>query len=233
MENIDLKKLEWTYFKGSEVQASLLQSICLFRSFVLYDAGFRKDFGQHGSSFGDIQYSDFESYHVVAFQGSEIVGTVRITPATAETVASSVLGEAGFNSLLHRLVADKKSAVEINRLMIDERFRKQKLGQTLMYAAVALVDHLWKSENMTIIGTAGNCTKQTEFFLKYTDYRRIEGLQNQYAEKFNDEVTFLEYGSKPYRHGVDWVEFFANQFSLARDPLPVRLRTKYQEDQLL
>lgn len=230
MENIDLKKLDWNYFKGSEAQASLLQSICLFRSFVLYDAGFRKDFGQRGNSFGDIQYSDFESYHVVAYQDSEIVGTVRITPATTETVASSVLGEADFNYLLDRLVADKKSAVEINRLMIDERFRKQKLGQTLMYAAVALVDQIWGCENMTIIGTAGNCTKQTEIFLKYTDYRRIEGLQNHYAEKFNDEVTFLEYGSKPYHHGADWIEFFASQFSLERVPLPVRLRTKYQLD---
>lgn len=230
---MDLKHLNWSYFRGYEGTASLLQSICLFRSHVLYDSGFRKNFGSGGASYGDVQYSDFESYHIVASKGDEVVGTIRITPPGAETIALSVLGSARYQELLGRIDAKPSNTLEINRLMIDERFRKQKLGQTLMYAAVGLIENLWDRNQIHIIGSAGNCTKQVDFFLKYTDYQRISDVSNEFAEKFNDEVSFMSYAKPPYVKGAEWVKYFTNYFKEQRQPAWNRFKSNYDRHTIL
>lgn len=215
---ISLNRLSWYWFKGNSVSGRLLQDVCLFRSHVLFDGGTRENFGSDGLNFGDIQYSDFESYHIVACLADEILGVVRITPPRSETVAWSVLGKERYLTLLEGLETDLNHVIEINRLMIDRRVRKLNLGRTLMYAAVALIHQLWDRSAMTIIGSAGNNTKQSAFFLNYTDYERVAGVSDIFATTFKDDITFLKYRLPPYSKGVEWIDFFRQE--LRKPSLP-------------
>ena len=221
------------WFKGNEVQGSLLQDVCLFRSFVLFDSGFRKNFGNNGRNFGDIQYSDFESYHIIACHKDQLVGTVRVTPPYTETVAQSVLGQADYEDLLKLIGTDLNSVIEINRLMVDSRIRKLQLGRTLMYAAVALIENVWDRNQMTIIASAGNVTKQAEFFQKHTDYERISNVTDKFAAAFNDDITFLKYKNPPYTKGTEWIEYFKEKLDQKAKPTFDRLKMGYTQQDLL
>jgi predicted GNAT family N-acyltransferase len=225
--------LNWYWFKGNEVQSSLLQDVCLFRSYVLFDSGFRKNFGQAGKNFGDIQYSDFESYHIIACYKDQLVGTVRVTPPFTETVAHSVLGTDDYKQLIQHVGAELSSVIEINRLMVDSRVRKLQLGRTLMYAAIGLIENIWDRSQMTIIGSAGNVTKQAEFFQKHTDYEKIPDVPKKFALAFNDEITFLKYKNPPYVKGAEWIEFFKGKLSENARPKFDRLKMGYTQQDLL
>ncbi len=211
--------LTWYWFRGNDVNARLLQDVCLFRSHVLYDGGTRKNFGHDGVHFGDVHYTDFDSYHIVACRGREIVGVIRVTPAKCETVTESVLGRMRFAEYLQHLETDRQHTLEINRLMIDPRYRKSNLGRTLMYAAVALIHRQWDRSIMTVIGAAGNITRQVDFFLKYTDYHRVEGWADEYAPAFSDHVSFMVYERTSYTRGLDWIEFFKREFQ--KNSIPI------------
>ncbi len=214
MQQFEYQPLDWYWFKGNDVKASILQGVCRFRSYVLYGSGFRKNFGTTGKNFGDTYYTDFESYHIVAAINNVIIGTVRITPPNSETVGLSILGDEKYSAFLKKIDLSFENIVEINRLMVDDRFRSLKLGQTLMHAAVALTEKIWNLDHIEILGTAGNCTKQVDFFVKHTDYRKIEGLENFIAPEFNDEVTLLKYGKRPYNKGAKQIDEFVQLFNL-------------------
>jgi len=227
---MELRKedLEWYWFKGNEVLGALLQSVCLFRSQVLFDRGFRQDFSEDGRLFGDVTYADFESYHVVAASAGRILGTVRVTPPHVENVARSVLGAAEYKALLEKIEVRRDRCLEINRLMIVAGFRKLGLGRTLIYAAVALIETVMNRKDFAILASAGNCTKQADFCLKYTDYERIAGVPNRFESAFNDEVTFLLYKNPPYEKGREDIERFRAIFAgeIARaEPIPYRAFT--------
>lgn len=229
---LTLNHLNWHCFKGKEVKASLLQKICLFRSFVLFDSGFRKNFSQVGQDFGDIQYTDFESYHIVASHEDEILGTVRITPPTGKTVALSVLGTEEYKSLIDLLETTPDKVLEINRLMIDSRYRKLNLGRTLMYAAIAFIENNWHREELTIIGSAGNCTKQAKFFLDHTDYQKIPHISDKFASTFNDDITFLKYANPPYSKGTDEINFFKKNLKNLNSEVRDNFRAHFSEEYL-
>lgn len=220
---ISLNNLAWYFFKGNDIPASLLQQVCLFRSNVLFDSGFRKNFDESGEDYGDIQYADFESFHIIACFKNEIIGTVRITPSRAKTVAQSVLGYQDYMKLIELLNTTSDKVLEINRLMIDVRFRKANLGKTLMYAAIALIESHWKRSELTIIGSAGNCTKQAKFFLDHTDYQKIPSVSDKFASTFNDHITFLKYSEPPYTKGVEEIAFFKNHLKRIKSwPLDIQ-----------
>lgn len=226
---IEFNNLDWHYFKGNSIKASLLQKVCLFRSFALYDSGFRKNFDTEGAYYGDVQYTDFESYHIVASVNNQILGTVRITPSNARTVAETVLGKEKYLQMIAKLNTESHFVLEINRLMIDSRFRKLNLGRTLMYAAISLIEKKWNRQEMTIIGSAGNCTKQTQFFLNYTDYKKIENADDVYAEAFNDKITFLKYALPPYTKGTEFIDYFGKKL-IEIDTLNSPVLTAYFKD---
>lgn len=226
---ISLNDLDWYWFKGNAVSGRLLQDVCLFRSHVLFDGGTRENFGNEGANYGDIQYTDFESFHIVACVKDEILGVVRITPPRSETVAWSVLGKERYLQLLEGLETDLNHVIEINRLMIDRRVRKLNLGRTLMYAAIALIHRQWDRTAMTIIGSAGNLTKQAAFFMNYTDYERVPGVSDIFASTFKDDITFLRYRMPPYTKGADWIEFFKKEFRRPSSPPFVSFRMGYEE----
>jgi len=219
---LTLNDLNWYCFKGKEVKASLLQKICLFRSFVLFDSGFRKNFSQVGQDFGDIQYTDFESYHIVASHQDEILGTVRVTPPSGKTVALSVLGNEEYKSLINLLETTPDKVLEINRLMID----------SLMYAAIAFIENNWNRADLTIIGSAGNCTKQAKFFLDHTDYKKIPHVSDKFASTFNDDITFLKYANPPYSKGTDEIDFFKKNLKNLNAEVKDNFRAHFSEEYL-
>ena len=209
-----LSLYEWSWFHGKGVLGQTLQEVCLFRSTVLHNHGFRNQFSQDGALYGDVSYSDFESFHLTARSGGKLVGTVRVTPPSAPNVARTVLGSEKYLELLHIAGATPERVIEINRLMIDETIRRSGLGKTLMYGAVALIEALFKREDYFILGSAGNCTRQKDFFLKNTDYDVIPGITNHYAAEFNDEITFLSYAHPPYSKGAREIEWFRENLDL-------------------
>lgn len=226
--DITTDELSWYWFKGNEVSGRLLQDVCLFRSCVLFDSGFRSNFGNLGKNFGDIQYSDFESYHIVACYNQEILGTIRISPSSVETVTLNILGLTDYQVLIKQLGTSLDQIVETNRLTIDERVRKLNLGRTLIYASIALIENIWDRSQMTIIGSAGNNTKQTDFITKHTDYKKIPDFPGRYSSIFNDQITFLKYDNPPYTKGAAKIEFFKNLFKKQEAVPWPRLTTNYQ-----
>ncbi len=214
---IQFNDLEWFWFKGNQINSKILQDVCLFRSCVLFDSGFRKNFGVSGKNFGDIQYADFESYHVVASLNQEIMGTVRVVPPHVENLTYGILGSNEYKNYVQHLHTTPDKIIEINRLMIDDRVRKLNLGRTLMFASVALVENIWKREEMTIIGIGGHKTRQVDFFTNYTDTERVEGYPDKFYPAYNDNVSFLRYKQRPYDKGHEKVEFFKKIFSEQKD----------------
>ncbi|MCB9026749.1 MAG: GNAT family N-acetyltransferase [Bdellovibrionaceae bacterium] len=215
---INLSEFDWYWFKGNSVQGSLLQSVSCFRSRVLFDSGFRKDFGPKGKNYGDISFTDFESYHIIAAKEGKIYGTIRVTPPHAEKVAEQVLGAEDYLKLLKHIGTEANKVYEINRLMIDQSLRKCALGRTLMYAAIGLMEAQLNRSNYTVIGSAGNCTKQAHFFTKYTDYYRISNVNDRAAPIFNDTITFLVYKNAPYIKGKDEIDSFTKMFMSPQNP---------------
>lgn len=211
---VEFDSLNWHFFKGNSVHASLIQKVCLFRSFILFDSGFRKSFDTEGANYGDIQYSDFESFHIIASLNNQILGTIRITPSKARTVTESILGKEKYLSLLSDLKVNPNDLLEINRLMVDSRFRKLNLGRSLIFSAIALIENLWVRDKMTIIGSAGNCSKQTQFCLNHTDFHKIEFLDNFFSAVFSDEVTVLKYALPPYSKGTEQIEYFRTHLNI-------------------
>lgn len=211
------RDLDWRWFRGRDVQGSLLQSLCLFRSQVLYDRGLRESFGQFGATFGDIQYADFDSYHIVATRGPLILGAVRITPPQAQTITLSILGPEKYADLIRKVNATPESVVEINRLVVDRSSRDLVLGKTLMCAAVALTEMVWHG-GMTIIGTSGNNAKQINLFLRHLDCERIQGVDDVFCEKYNDTVSFVRYKEPPYVKGAQAIDYFKQRLQYNSPP---------------
>ncbi|MCB0369130.1 MAG: GNAT family N-acetyltransferase [Bdellovibrionales bacterium] len=203
-----INSLDWYYFKGSDVRAFLLQQLCLFRSFVLYDSGFRQNFSLEGDKYGDIEFIDFDSYHIIACKDDEIIGTIRVTPPKLKGVTYSILGRNEFQEMLANMGTTHERIIEINRLSVDARYRKLNLGRSLIFSSIALIEKIWNRNEVSIIGSAGNCLGQTQFCLKYTDFKRIPNLEDRYTETFKDKVTFLTYSLPPYEKGQEQIDFF-------------------------
>lgn len=220
--------ITWHWFKGNEVSGRLLQDVCLFRSCVLFDSGLRENFGSHGKNFGDTQYSDFDSYHIVASRHDEILGTIRVTPPHNDTVTAGVLGSVDFKALVNRLGFKLSHVVEVNRLMVDERTRQHNLGRMLIFAAIGLIEKLWDRDEVLIIGSAGNCTKQAQFTLKHTDFEKIPEMDDRFSETFSDDITFLRYGYAPYAKGEVHIRFFQELFAKQRMLPWKQLKVSYQ-----
>lgn len=217
-QNLSLEQLEWTWFKGNEVSARLLQSVGMFRSYVLYDLGQRKNFGPLEHDFGDIRYVDFESYHIVASYEGMLVGAIRVVPPMIETVTLSILGMEDYKTVIEKMGGSLTKVIETSRIVVDHRFRQLSLGRTLVYAAIALIELLWNREEMFIICSGGNCAGQAEFLQGKTDYCRIPGELNRFSATYNDEITLLVYKQRPYTKGVEWIESFKEKFSHQRIP---------------
>lgn len=204
--------LNWYWFKGKEVSSGLLRDLCLFRSHILFDSGNRKNFGFLGKNFGDIQFSDFESFHIVVCERNKIIGTIRVTPPLTENVTLSVLGLEGYKKLAENLMSNFSQIIEVNRLMLDPIYRGTNVSQLLMYASIGLIEALWISSKMTLIASAGNNRKQSVFISRYTDFQPIEGYENFESPQFGDTVTLLKCSSPPYKKGSNEIESFKTQF---------------------
>ena len=211
-QKLIFEDIYWNWFKGNEISAKQLQSIGIFRSQVLFNLGLRKSFGPFEMDFGDLRYVDFESYHIVAYYKSKLIGSIRVTPPMLETVTFGAMGMKLYLETLEMLGGDLNNVIEINRLMVDPDYRDLSLGRTLIYAAVALIENIWDRSKMLILGSAGHCMGQTEFVLKHTDFQKIPNREECFSQLFNDKLTFLYYKQAPYLKGVELISFFQNLF---------------------
>lgn len=205
--------LTWSSFIGNEVSSRELKEICMFRSKVLYDNGRRKKFSQDGSLYGDLSLEDKNSYHLLAKHQGKLIGSIRMTPPGNRNVAISVLGLDGYLQFLNNINADIKSTFEMNRLMIDPQYQAMGIGKFLIFGSIALVNHFYNIHDIKVIGVAGNCMRQTDFCLKYTNFQRLPDVEDEFSHDFEDRVSFLTYPAPPYSKGEKEMRFFADLFN--------------------
>lgn len=202
---------QWNFFLGNDVPEQELKDVCMFRSDLLYDKGRRLEFGNLGSNHGDLSAVDYESFHVVALRDGKMSGTIRMSPLCAGSTAQSVWGESKLRQILKNLQIPWDDTFEINRLTVIPRYRKQGLGKLLMYAALGYLYNLKGSERFSVIGSSGNCDKQTHFFLHNTDYEVLNSIvPDEYSAIYNDKITLMSYKHPPFVKGAETIKTFAN-----------------------
>lgn len=217
MEN-SLSQFNWYAFKGNSGSAMTLQSLCLFRSWTLFDGGKRKNFDKNEVNFGDVQYSDFESFHIAATDRNKLIGCIRVTPPNNRTVTLSVLGKTHYDKMLKEIEGDHSSTVEINRLVVDPSFRKLGLGKLLIAAAFGFIENRWDTKKIKIICCSGNIDHQTTYIKKVTDYSDIKGFEKIWSDVFNDYVSVMVHPAPPYKNNLETITLFTQYFSTNRVP---------------
>ena len=98
--------------------------------------------------------------------------------------------------------------------------------------AIAFIENNWNRADLTIIGSAGNCTKQAKFFLDHTDYKKIPNVSDKFASTFNDDITFLKYANPPYSKGTDEIIFFKKNLKNLNTELKDNFRAHFSEEYL-
>jgi hypothetical protein len=117
-----------------------LEDVRLLRGLVLFDNGRRPHFRTADGRFFDADPIDLYSYHILAYDGSALVGCVRVYPLAANgpaCVSEEVLGEETFSELLANLGIQRRDTVEIGRWIVHPAYRASGRPGTLLAAASA------------------------------------------------------------------------------------------------
>lgn len=125
---------------GGRLLPDWLEDVRLLRGLVLFDNGRRPHFRTTDGRFFDADSIDLYSYHILAYDGSALVGCVRVYPLAANgpaCVSEEVLGEETFSELLDNLGIQRRDTVEIGRWIVHPAYRASGRPGTLLAAASA------------------------------------------------------------------------------------------------
>jgi Acetyltransferase (GNAT) domain len=106
-----------------------------------FSQGARRPNFQTDGGFSDPDTADLYAYHIVAYDGSRLVGSIRVYRLTDNgpaCVTESILGEKSFSGLLHQRGVQRTDAVAIGRWVVHPAYRANgRVGAQLAAAAAA------------------------------------------------------------------------------------------------
>ena len=119
-----------------------LKEVRSLRGSVLFDNGRRRHFRTEDGRFCDADPIDLYAYHILAYDGTRLVGCVRVYRLVSNglsCVTEKILGKKTFSEMLHKLGAQRTETVEIGRWIVHPAYRASgRPGVQLAAASAAL-----------------------------------------------------------------------------------------------
>ena len=167
------------------------------RGFVLFDHGRRPGFMNENGCFFDDDPIDLHSYHVLAYDGSTLVGCVRVYPLVANGPASTsqrTLGNNLFAELLNELGFQHIDVLEIGRWTAHPEYRSSgRLGTQLAAASAALALTLARdsaSERGIVLCAVGTRDRQ-DLMLARIGLTPVPTAEPIRSADYNDDVRMM------------------------------------------
>src|SRR4029077_1399020 len=120
---------------------SWLTYVRSLRGSALFDNGRRPQFMARDGRFFDADPIDPYSHHILAYDGTRLVGCVRVYRLVSNgpaCVTERIFGEKRFSAMLHGLGVARTETVEIGRWVVHPAYRATSLSGQLAAASAAL-----------------------------------------------------------------------------------------------
>ena len=111
---------------GGRLLPEWLEDVRLLRGLVLFDNGRRPHFRTEEGCFFDADPIDLYSYHILAYDGSALVGCVQVYPLAENgpaCVSEKILGQKAFTEMLDNMEVERRDAIEIGRWIVHPAYR--------------------------------------------------------------------------------------------------------------
>lgn len=184
-----------------------LETVRSLRGKVLFDNGRRPVFKTSTGGFQDPDPVDSHAFHILAYDGSTLVGCVRLYPLrTGEPpgLAERFLDERHFSEVLRALGTPRTSIAEIGRWTVDPDYRARSrdlgLGLRLTAAAAALARMLQTASGCLdgLVICAAGTTDRQDAMLERVGLTPVPGIGRLTCVDYDDDIRLL-YGSRTQR----------------------------------
>jgi hypothetical protein len=149
LETVSGRTLTWrmhpplfeNHDRGDWVLPEWVDDVRTLRGSVFFADGRRPHFRTDGR-FSDSDPIDLYANHVLAYDGSTLVGCIRVYRLTANgpaSVTETILGEDSFLEMLRRQGVQRSDTVEIGRWVVDPAYRTNGRAATQLAAAAAML----------------------------------------------------------------------------------------------
>lgn len=190
-----------------------LAEIRAFRARVLYDGGRRPHFRTSEGSFTDCDRHDADAYHLLAREGSAIVGCVRLVPVPerGSCLTEELIGLRPFADMLLRLGVHRSDTLEGGRWIVDPQCRRGRLAVMLAAGGVAVARALGYELLCCPVGTA---TKQDRVLARL-GLRAVPALPVIDVARFDDQLRVMYvYPTRTSTHFGALVDAMASELDL-------------------
>jgi Acetyltransferase (GNAT) domain len=193
---LQLPLAETTHRESSPLPSWLVHVRSL-RGSVLFDNGSRPQFIARDGRFFDADPIDLYSYHILAYDGTRLVGCVRIyrlVPNGPTCVSERIFGEKRFTAMLHELGVARTETVEIGRWVVHPAYRATSRSSGQLAAASAAVAmklrHGVLAERGIVVCSVGTRDRQ-DSMLARIGLAPVPAMEPIDCDDFNDKVRMM------------------------------------------
>ncbi len=182
---------------GQRLSFNWLNDVRSLRGLVLFDNGRRPHFRTEDGRFVDPDPIDLYAHHILAYDGSRLVGCVRVYRLAVNgpsCVTEEVLGDISFSRFLRGLGTQRTDTVEIGRWIVDPEYRRNgRLGTRLAAASAALAAALGSGsvvQQRAVICSVGTGDQQ-DSMLRRVGLASVPAAQAVECPNFSDDVCVM------------------------------------------
>jgi hypothetical protein len=187
---------ETTRHEGSPLP-SWLTHVRSLRGSVLFDRGRRPQFIARDGRFFDADPIDLYSHHILAYDGTRLVGCVRIFRLVRNgpaCVSERIFGEKRFSAMLHELGVARTETVEIGRWIVHPAYRTTSSPSGQLAAASAALAmrlrHGVLAERGIVVCSVGTRDRQ-DSILARIGLTPVPAMDPMDCDDFNDKVRMM------------------------------------------
>jgi hypothetical protein len=176
---------------------SWLSYVRSLRGSVLFDNGKRPQFIARDGRFFDADPIDLCSHHILAYDGTRLIGCVRIhrlVPNGPACVSERIFGAKRFSAMLHELGVARTQTVEIGRWVVHPAYRATSRPSGQLAAASAALAmslrHGVLGERGIVVCSVGTRDRQ-DLLLARIGLAPVPAMDPVDCDDFNDKVWMM------------------------------------------
>ena len=176
---------------------SWLSYVRSLRGSVLFDNGKRPQFIARDGRFFDADPIDLYSHHILAYDGTRLVGCVRIyrlVPNGPACVSERIFGEKRFSAMLHELGVARTETVEIGRWIVDPAYRatsRPSVQLAAVFAALAMRLRRGGSAERGIVVCSVGTRDRQDSMLARIGLAPVPAMEPIDCDDLNDKVRMM------------------------------------------
>ena len=193
---LQLPLAETRHCEGSPLP-SWLTCVRSLRGSVLFDNGSRPQFIGRDGRFFDADPIDLYSHHVLAYDGTRLIGCVRIhrlIPNGPACVSERIFGAKRFSAMLHELGVARTETIEIGRWIVHPAYRATSRPSGQLAAASAALAmrlrHEVMAERGIVVCSVGTRDRQ-DSMLGRIGLTPVPAMDPIDCDDFNDKVRLM------------------------------------------